>query len=841
MPEIAQATITVTPVMQGAQQTITNDLTEAAQPAGAAAGKVAGAFMSEAIGKKMNSAGTAMTKGLTAPIMAVGTASVAAWRSVDEGLDTIVQKTGASGEALDDMSQILRNLTTTIPTDFATAGTAIGEVNTRFGVTGQALEDLSAQFIKFAELNGTDVNSSIDSVQAAMAAFGLEAEDAADVLDILNKAGQNTGVPMDKLAQSLLTNSTALQEMGFGINTSIGFLSSLEKSGVDSSAVMTGLKKALQNATKDGVSMSDALADLQEQMANASTDTEAAQAAMELFGAKAGPAIAQAVEDGRLSFDELTNTVTDRGDSVSTTFEETQDPLDQFQTTMNELKLVGADLVDAAAPLITDVLGGLATGVKDLSEAWNGLSPEMQETIIKIAGVAAVAGPLLVIGGKAIGGISTLVGGIGSLTGSLGSVASAAGTAAAPVSAAGGAIQGAAAGAISMIGAAVALFIAAEAFHVLADSAIEVSSAGGPAIATLAGMAIGIGALMGVAAACGPALTAGAVGIGVFGAALLAIGGGVDLACTGIAKVTDATGRLVETISANAPEINSIVTNIGDTVDGTVTTVSDGITQVIDAISGGIEGVLGSVAGIFDSMGNAALNAGTGFEKLAGAVISLTKDTSVFDLGATLGATAKGVGDINAAASGAGAAASQIRGLTGSFADLNKSAANSTKAVNQFGTNLGKTMVNANSSIKNAGIADSLGAVLADAYSRADSSLDRLEDRFRNTDLSFEQHIRIPHFSMNGSFNAETGSTPWVSTSWWDKATSTPYLFRNPTIFGAGEAHDEVLYGRENLLADIREASGGSTNVYVTVNGAENPEDWAIRFAKEFKLQARTA
>ena len=181
MPEIAQATITVTPVMQGAQQTITNDLTEAAQPAGAAAGKVAGASMSEAIGKKMNSAGTVMTKGLTGPITAIGTASVAAWRSVDEGLDTIVQKTGASGEALDDMSQILRNLTTTIPTDFSTAGAAIGEVNTRFGLTGQELEDLSAQFIKFAELNGTDVSSSIDSVQAAMAAFGVETDSAADV------------------------------------------------------------------------------------------------------------------------------------------------------------------------------------------------------------------------------------------------------------------------------------------------------------------------------------------------------------------------------------------------------------------------------------------------------------------------------------------------------------------------------------------------------------------------------------------------------------------------------------------------------------------------------------
>ena len=49
------------------------------------------------------------------------------------------------------------------------------------------------------------------------------------------------------------------------------------------------------------------------------------------------------------------------------------------------------------------------------------------------------------------------------------------------------------------------------------------------------------------------------------------------------------------------------------------------------------------------------------------------------------------------------------------------------------------------------------------------------------------------------------------------------------------------MYGRENLLRDIREAAGGSTTVYVTVNGAESPEEWAMRFAKEFKLQARTA
>ena len=840
MPEVAQATITITPVMKGAQQTITNDLTEAAQPAGSAAGKVAGASMSDAIGKKMGSAGSTLTKGLTAPLTAVGTAAIASWKSVDEGLDTIVQKTGASGEALDGMTEILKNLTTTIPTDFATAGDAIGEVNTRFGVTGEELEKLSGQFIKFAKINGTDVTNSVDTVQKALSAFGLGAESAEGLLDALTATGQATGASVDTLAKGLVQNATAFQELGLSAEQSIVMMGQLETSGANSETVMQGLRKALKSAAADGVSLDDALTGLQDAILNGEDGVDGLTKAYEVFG-KSGDQIYGAIKNGTIDFANLGAAASDTSGTVNDAFEGTLSPMEEFQTTLNELKLLGADLVDAAGPLITDVVGGLTDGVEKLSDAWNGLSPEMQETILKIAGVAAAAGPLLVIGSKAVSGISSLVGGIGSLTGGLGNMASAAGTAAAPVSAAGGAIQGAAAGAISMIAAAAALYIAAQAFSVLADSAIEVSEAGTPAIATLAGMAIGIGALMGVAAACGPALTAGAVGIGVFGAALLAIGGGVDLACTGIAKVTDSVGTLVDKISTNAPEINSIVTNIGDTVDGTVTTVSDGITGVIDAISGGVEGVLGSVAGIFDSMGTAALNAGTGFEKLSGAVLKLTKDTNVFDLGATLGATAKGVSDINSAASGAGSAASQIRGLTGSFTELNKSAQGSSKQITNFGTTVARTMSNAASSIKHAGIADSMGAAVNDAYERADSALSRLEARFRNTDLDFEQHIRVPHFFMSGSFNAETGATPSVSTSWWDKATSSPYIFRNPTIFGAGERHDEILYGRENLLRDIKEAAGGSTNVYVTVNGAENPEDWAVRFAKEFKLQARTA
>lgn len=375
-----------------------------AQQIAAAGGKV------KEVGDKMTKVGTALTKYVTGPIVAVGTAAVAAFNEVDEGLDIIAKKTGATGQALEDMEDAAKNLATSIPTDFRTAGEAVGEVSTRFELTGKELEDLSSKFIKFADLNNTDVVSSIDSVQAAMAAMNVGTDAAGEFLDILNRAAQNTGTDVNKLTGDLTANATALRELGFGYNTAVGFLANLNKQGVDASSVMTGLKTALKNATKDGKSMGQAMQELMGKIKGAKSETKAMQIASELFGSKAGPAMAKAIREGRLSFDEFTNAVEDYGDSVDQTFEATLDPIDQFKTTLNELKIVGMDLVNAAAPLIKSVAEGLKNAVSGLRAAWEGLSPQMQQTIIKLAGIAAAIGPVLAIGGKLVSGIGSLMG-----------------------------------------------------------------------------------------------------------------------------------------------------------------------------------------------------------------------------------------------------------------------------------------------------------------------------------------------------------------------------------------------------------------------------------------------
>lgn len=110
-------------------------------------------------------------------------------------------------------------------------------------------------------------------------------------------------------------------------------------------------------------------------------------------------------------------------------------------------------------------------------------------------------------------------------------------------------------------------------------------------------------------------------------------------------------------------------------------------------------------------------------------------------------------------------------------------------------------------------------------------------------------NLKIPRINVSGGkapFGiGGLGTKPSISVSWNKKAENIPYLFSGATLFGAGESNDEVLYGRSALKRDISEAvqGGRAVNItnYITVDGAENPEDFADRFVRQMKLTMRTA
>lgn len=353
------------------------------------------------IGGKIQDIGENMTKYITGPIVGAGTASVAAFQQVDEGLDIVNAKTGATGAELENMRGIAEKLATELPTDFETAGTAVGEVATRFHLTGQDLEDLSEKFIKFADINNTDVNSAIDQTQKALSAFGMDATEAGTLLDQLNVVGQNTGVSMDTLLSGLIQNGTAFQELGLNAGQAATLMGQLETSGANSETVMQGLRKALKNAASEGIPLDQALSDLQNTILNGTDGMDGLTAAYDLFG-KSGDQIYGAVKNGTIDFSNLGLEAAEAGDSVNKTFEGMLDPGDEFTTMMNQLKDLGYQVAGPLLEMLMPALEKLGEFLTGLAERWKSMSPETQKLILTIAGIVAAVGPVLMIIGSII-------------------------------------------------------------------------------------------------------------------------------------------------------------------------------------------------------------------------------------------------------------------------------------------------------------------------------------------------------------------------------------------------------------------------------------------------------
>lgn len=360
------------------------------------------------VSKKLQTAGENMTKYVTAPLLAVGGASAVAFNGLQDSLNIITKLTGASGAELEEMQNIAKEMGTRVPADFDTIATAVGEVNTRFGLTGDQLDEVSEQFVKFAQLNGVDITQAIDTTQKAMAAFGLSAEDTGYVLDVLTKVGQNTGVSMDRLTQGLVTNSLAFQQMGLDINQSATLMGMLEKSGANMETVTNGLRKALKNASADGKDVNTALIELQDALSGGVSETEALNMAYELFG-RNGDQVYQAVKSGAIDFSALADATTDATGALENTFDATVTPAMQFQTILNQLKLLGYEIANSVLPVIEPFIQKIASGIGAIADRWNALPQDTQQRIVAVGVALAAIGPALLLISKVLAILSTAI------------------------------------------------------------------------------------------------------------------------------------------------------------------------------------------------------------------------------------------------------------------------------------------------------------------------------------------------------------------------------------------------------------------------------------------------
>ena len=326
-----------------------------------------------------------------------GKSALEAFRQVDEGMDTIATKTGATGDSLKGMQDIASSIATTIPTDFSKAGEAVGEVNTQFGLAGDALKDVSVEMIKFAEINGTDITNSTISASKALEAYELSTSDLAKVLDSTTYTAQSTGVSVDDLMKKAIEGAPQIKMLGLSFEEGVALLGQFETSGVDASSALSGLTKAAGSYAKQGKTLKEGLVETIDKIKNTTSETEAMGLAMEIFGAKKAPQMIDAIKRGSFDFQSFAESAEYSVGAVSKTFEATLDPIDKFKTAQNSATLAMSELGAAIAETLAPVLEALGNIVKDIAEWFSGLPGPVKEFIVIFGGVVTIAGILIPI------------------------------------------------------------------------------------------------------------------------------------------------------------------------------------------------------------------------------------------------------------------------------------------------------------------------------------------------------------------------------------------------------------------------------------------------------------
>lgn len=338
------------------------------------------------IGKNVNDTGGKLTK-FSAGVIGVGIAGAGAFYKLgttfDDAYDTIQQKTGATGAALDGLKGDFKDVVKDVPTDFATASQAIAGLAQRTGLTGTALSGLTKQVINLSNITGTDVNANVANVTRLFGDWSIKTGDQSKALDELYRASQATGTGVDTLAKTVVQFGAPLRQLGFNFDTSIALLGKWEKEGVNTTTVLSGLKQGLGNFAKAGKDPVKALTDITNKIKDAGTAGKANALAISAFGKRAGPDMAAAIREGRFDLKDLLSTIKNGKGTINSTAKDTEDFTEKWQ----KLKNQGFIALEPVANKVFGIMGQIA-------DKLTAMAPFIQKHSTLFARLAVVLGIL---------------------------------------------------------------------------------------------------------------------------------------------------------------------------------------------------------------------------------------------------------------------------------------------------------------------------------------------------------------------------------------------------------------------------------------------------------------
>ena len=390
----------------------------------------------ESVGKNMEKAGEKLSKYVTAPITAMGALSAKAAIDFESAFAGVRKTVDATEEEFAALEKGIRDMSKEIPA----SATAISEVAEAAGQLGIETENILGFTRVMIDL-GESTNMSADEAATALARL-------ANITGMSQKDFDRLGSTIVDLGNNLATTEAEIVAMGLrlaGAGSQIGlteaqilsFAGALSSVGIEAEAggsafskvmidmqlaVETNSERLKQFADVAGMSAEEFRKAFQEDAAGAiiafiqglGTAEERGLSAIKVLDDMGISEVR--LRDALLRAAGASNVFTDALEMGTQAWEEntalTKEAEQRYQTTASQLQIAKNHLQDAAitiGEIMVPHLVNFAEKIKNLAEWFKNLNPETQEAIVKMAGLAAAIGPLLIITGKLSQGIGSTI------------------------------------------------------------------------------------------------------------------------------------------------------------------------------------------------------------------------------------------------------------------------------------------------------------------------------------------------------------------------------------------------------------------------------------------------
>lgn len=388
-------------------------------------------------GDAFTSAGETLTKSVTAPLAAVGTAAI---KFSSDSQNAFQQFAAATGTATDEMGKYKDMINNVYKDNF---GESINDVAEAMATVNQnmsylddsALQRCTEYAYTLSDTFGYDVAESTRAADTLIKNYGVSAREAFNLITQGAQSGMDySGEMIDSI------NEYSVQ---------------FKKLGLDAEDMFSIFANGAQNGAFNLDKVGDAVKEFSIRAINGSDTTKQGFEALGMDAAKMAEKFGAGGDTAKEAFNEVIKGLAsmddpvaqstagvnlfgtmweDLGPQVITSMSTASDAIDKSRESIEELANVKYDTlsgalgglwrtiqVDVLQPIGNQLIPYVTKGINAIqkfTDKWNKLGPATQKTIVKFAAVAAAAGPVLLGFGKVSTGIGTLV----SDTGKIGSV-----------------------------------------------------------------------------------------------------------------------------------------------------------------------------------------------------------------------------------------------------------------------------------------------------------------------------------------------------------------------------------------------------------------------------------